>query len=336
MSSSSSFGAGTSFGTTALGTSPFYDVKSLIDSILKVTGHGSNPAGETLKRAALAVILNNKYQEICLGRNWRWLKASYDTRFVAPYKTGTAYAANNDATITGVGTSFSAAILPKDTFWFNAASVVYHVASISSPTSLELETKFSEDTILVANAEAFTIARPQYKLPKETDQVLVITLGGGKKLVPVGPEDLRGLQATGPARTGTPEVFSYIRRDTDDDAMYIEVYPAPDKDYQVHIDYTVRILYLEDSVDCYPIIPDRYRAVLYYAALAEFYYTVLRDPTNADRAFRDYQTFYQRMANDHQTTDQDLTMIPARDYLRRRKGARGRVSYTMEDFAKEG
>lgn len=336
MSSSSSFGGGTAFGTTPLGTSPFYDVKGLIDSILKVTGHGSNPAGETLKRAAILVSLNNKYQEICVGRNWRWLKADYDTRFFGPYTTGTCYATNDDATITGVGTTFSATINAKDSFWFHSKGVVYHVASITSPTSLELETNYSEDTIALADAEAFTIARVQYKLPKETDQILTVTVNSDRKLVPVGPEDLATIKARRPTETGQPQVFSFIRRDTDDDAQYIEVWPAPDKDYQVAIQYTVRILYLEDSADCYPIIPDRYRAVLYYATLAEFYYTVMRDPVNADRAKADYLNFYNRMANDTQATDQELVMMPARNYLRRRKNARGGISYTISDFAKEG
>lgn len=334
MSSSSSFGSGTSFGVTPLGTAPFYDMKSLIDAILRVTGHGSNPAGETLKRAALVNIINNKYQEVCLGRHWRWLKAEYDTRFVAPYATGTAYATNDDATLTGIGTTFSGAIQPKDIFFFDNSEVVYHVASVDSQTSLEFETLFSEDTIDAADATSFKIARVHYELPKETDQILVVQVNN-TKLVPVGPEDLALIKAANPTRTGQPQVFCQNRRETDDDSVFIEVWPAPDKDYQVHLQYMVRILWLEDSEDCYPIIPDRYRAVLYYGALAEFYYTVLRNPANADRAYRDYKDFFGQMANDKQNTDQEAQMMPARSYLRRRPAARGKYSYSIEDFARE-
>lgn len=331
MSSSSSFGEGTSFGTTPLGTSPFYNVSSIIDAILRVTGHPT-PAGETTKRAALAAIINNKYQEICLGRDWRWLHASYDFSFDAPYQTGTATIDNGSYTLTGVGTAFDANILPKDLFFFNESSVTYRVASVESPTSLTLETPFAEDSITTDSG--FTIARVQYKLPKETDYVKILTLDFKNKLVPLGPEDFRTVQNRQPTLAYWPRFYSNIRRETDDDATYIEVYPAPDKDYNAHIDYSVRILYLEDKTTCYPIIPDRYRAVLYYATLSEFYYTVMRDPTNSDRAKRDYDNFYMRMCNDKQITDQSIRILPAKNYLRRGAARVAGVSMDIETFGK--
>jgi hypothetical protein len=333
MSSSSSFGGGTAFGTTPLGTSPFYNVSSIIDAVLRVTGHGS-PSSETKKRAALTDIINNKYQEIVLGRHWRWLDASYDFRFLAPYKTGTAYIATETPTFIGVGTTWTANIVPKAIVFFDTKSVLYHVLSVDSNTQITLENKYSGESIALADATAYTISQNQYKLPKETDEIKSIICDSQWKMIPMGPEEFRWQQSKDPTATGRPQIFSLMRRDTDDDAVYIEVWPAPDKAYQVQINYSVRILYLEDKTTCYPIIPDRYRACLYYATLAEFYYTTMRDPTNADRAFRDYQNFYMRMANDRQNADQDLVMNPARDYKRRRPIARGGISWDIESFGK--
>lgn len=337
MSSSSSFGSGVAFGTSPLGTAPFYDVASLISGILRVTGHGS-PDGETTKRAAILTSLNNKYQEICLGRNWRWLLASYDYSFVAPIESETdesCYIENGSDELIGVGTTFSANIQAKDLAIIGNLGVAYHVSTIDSVTQITLETDWSEDTIEAADATSFVFARNQYKLPKETDQILNITIDGQKvsTLVYIGKDEFRKLQGRSPTLLACPRYYTISRRDTDDDFQYIEVWPTPDRDYNCHIDYTVRILSLEDSDDCYPIIPDRYRACLYYATLAEFYYTVMRDSANGDRAFRDYQNFYTRMANDKWATDDTMQILPARKYVRPRS-RRYRVSMDAETFGK--
>jgi hypothetical protein len=338
MSSSSGFGSGTSFGSTPLGTSPFYDVSGMIDGILRVTGHGTNPAGETVKRQALVTILNNKYQEICAARNWRWLRATYDFPFLAPYSDGgMVYVANGSYKVYGVGTLFSAAMKPKDMIWFAGDETTYRIASIESSQELTLESPYAGDTILLSSPVTFTSARSQYKLPKETGDILIVTLDGigDKKLVPVGPDELQSIQARQGGKTGIPRCYSLVRRETDDDAQYMEVWPAPDRDYNVHIAYNVRILYLEDKKTCFPIIPDRYRAVLYYAALSEFYYTVLRDPLNADRAYRDYQNFYTKIANDKQSIDDSAQIIPARNYVRRACAAIVRGFRDLETFRRD-
>lgn len=332
MSSSTGFGSGV-FGSGALGTQPFFNVSEMIDSVLYSTGHGS-PSMETTKRRAILQFVNNRYQDIIMGHHWKWLKASYDFNFSGPYQEGSATAIEGDQTITGSGTVWSSNLLPKDIFFFDSSNVVYHVSSVASSTSLELETKFSEDDI--SDATSYTTATNQYKLPKETDNILSIVVDSNFQMVPLGVNDFRRLQAQNPTFIDTPRYYSLIRRDTDDDAQYIEVYPSPDKRYQVHIDYTVRIARLDDDTTCYPIIPDRYRAVLYYGALAEFH-GYLRDPQNRQLAEVDYQRMLAKMLNDTQLTDQRLEFIPARNYRRRNGGEvkRFRGTTTIEDFGKE-
>lgn len=327
MSSSTSFGSGT-FGTSALGTVPFFNCKELIDNVLLATGH-TNPALETTKRAALVMFMNNTYQEVCLGREWPWLKASYDFRLQAPYTDGTATSTQGSETIVGVGTLWNSTLTPGNIFFFKKDNVIYHIASIDSSMALTLETKISEDSL---TENDYTIAKNQYKLPKETDYLLTFTVNSDSKLRPVSPDQLRLIQTRDPGRIGQPQIYSLVRRDTDDDATYIEVYPSPDKYYQCQIDYKVRILKLSDSVDEYPIIPDRYRSVLYYGMLYQFY-QYLRKSDETTNTFQLYKSFLTRMENDFKFTDGQPTIIPSRNYLRR-NAATYRFSISLEEFAK--
>jgi hypothetical protein len=330
MSSSTSFGSGV-FGSGALGTAPFFNTSQLIDAVLYATGH-STPSAETTKRRAVLQFLNNTYQRVCMGQHWRWLIASYDFNLVGVYETGTVETTEGDQTVTGTGTSWNANIQAKDKFWVDGSSQVYHVSSLSSNVSLELETKFSEDSV---TESGYKIGRSQYKLPKETDHLLscVIDVGGRRKLTPTGLEDFRIISSRSPNLTGTPEIFTLNRRETDDDFVYVDFWPIPERRYNVHIDYLVRILLLEDSTTSYPIVPDRYRAVLYYGALAEFCNLYLRDPERGSLAQKDYFTMWNMMANDKQMTDQKPLLDASRNY-RKRGQSSSRYFYSIEEFAR--
>lgn len=335
MSSTSSFGSGV-FGTGPLGTQPFFNVSEMIDGVLSSTGH-SQPATETTKRRAILQFINNRYQDVCLGRHWRWFKASYDFMLEAPYSTGTVSTVQGDDAVTGLSTAWSAVNAPiKGIFFLGGSSVVYHVSTLASATSLTLETDFAEDDVTDGG---YTIAKNQYVLPAETDNILSFVVNSNLQLRPLGVNDFRQMQATNPIAMGQPIYFCPIRRDTDDDQVYIEVWPAPDKKYQCQIDYTVRIARLNDSITCYPIIPDRYRAVLFYGALAEFY-GFMRDPVNREKAETDYQRFLTKMMGDTQLTDQALVFKPSVNYVRRSGPASGRpfrsVSMTIQEFGSEG
>lgn len=330
MSSTTSFGSGV-FGSGPLGTQPFFDTKSIIDGILYATGHGS-PASELTKRRAILQFVNNRYQEICMGTHWRWLKAAYDFNVNEGYSTGTVSCTEGSATVTGVGTAWGASgISPKDIFYVSGSNIVYHVSTVDSDTQITLETKFSEDDV---DDSAYFTARNQYVLPVETDHLISFIMNSQFKMVPLGVQEFRYIQAQSPTLLDTPKYYSLVRRDTDDDSVYIEIFPSPDKRYQSHIDYTVRIAKLEDDADCHPIIPDRYRAVLYYGGLSEFY-NFLRDPSNSASAENSYRSFLNQMRNDTQLTDDKFKITNHRKYIQRTRRAGFRGTTTIEDFGRE-
>jgi len=319
MSSSSGFGTGT-FGTTNYGTTPFGDSKDIIDQILKATGH-TRPDSETSKREQIKIFLNNRYQQVCMGTYWRWMKAKYDFNLEAPYTTGTASSVAGEYDITGTDTVWDATLFPKNLFWFNDSQVVYHVSDVTSTTALTLESKFSEDDQTDGD---YTIVKNQYKMPKEVDELLGVTINGTSKIELVGPDTLSLYQAKDPTATGIPRVAAYTRRDVDDDATYVEFWPAPDKRYQVELTYSVRIFYLEDEEDCYPIIPDRYRAILFYGACADFATIVLKNQMVGTLMMNNFAQLYVQMKNDKAISDQDLMVQPGRNYVKR--ATRGRRS----------
>lgn len=308
MSSSTSFGSGT-FGSGPLGTAPFFDMASLISAILRTTGH-SNPTAETTKREAILQFCNNSYQEICMGKHWAWMFATYDISVYGPNTTGTVSCTNNDATITGTGTAFTANDV-KGKLYVDSINSIYNVSSITSATELELETKWANDDVTDA---AFKIYDVQYKLPVEVDEIRAMVIDEiNLKMIPLGTQEFRRKQAENPSLEGAPQYYSLIKRDVDDDAQYVEFYPMPNRDYNIHIDYSVRILGLQDSEDCYPIIPDRYRVVLFYGALAQFY-RYMNDVTNAQLADADFKRTFFRLQNDTQLTDSRLQIKSARNY----------------------
>jgi hypothetical protein len=329
MSSSSGFGTG-SFGSANYGSLPFGDVKDIIDQVLRATGH-TRPDAETSKRQQVLIFLNNRYQQVCMGTFWRWMKSKYDFNLNAPYSTGTVSVTQGSYDVTGLGTNFSANLTPKNLIWVNGNDVPYHVATVTSATELTLESKYSEDT---GTAITFMAAQNQYKMPKEVDELLGITINGTNKIEIVGLDDLSLMQSRGPTATGIPRYAAYARRDTDDDATYIEFWPAPDKRYQVELTYTVRIFHLDDVDDCYPIIPDRYRATLFYGACADFATVVLKNPTVGTMMTGMFNQMFISMKNDKALTDQDLRIMPGKNYVKQATRGRRQGFYGLKLFGK--
>jgi hypothetical protein len=317
MSSSTGFGTG-SFGTSNYGSIPFGDTADLIDQILRVTGHPT-PSSEPTKRAQILIFINTRYQQICMDSKWAWLHAQYDVNLKAPYTEGTASAENGSYDLVGVGTEWSTNLEQKNLFWFSGGTATYHVSDVDSQTELSLESKFSEDDL---DDATYTAVQNQYRLPVEVDQLKQIVVNGGVKVELVGPDELSIYKARDPQALGTPRFASLIRRDTDDDATYVEFYPSPDRSYTVEIGYSVRIYGLEDAEDCYPIIPDRYRACLFYGACADFATITLKNPTIGQAMQVQFNSFYGQMKSKKEITDQDLRLMPQRNYVKR--ATRGR------------
>lgn len=326
------------FGTDPFGSTPFFTNSSVIDAVLKTTGHG-NPAQEVTKRSSITTFMNNRYQEIIMGRYWRWLQNRYDFTFLAQYQTGTFSAVNNSAVIQGYGVQWDATLIGQS-FQEVGIDAIYKIKDVPAQDQLTLETPWAEPTVspildsnLVAHGSDYVIAMNTYKLPSDVEQVKNIVVDSSLMLRLIGVEDFRAIQYNDPLRLGRPQVATLVKSNTDEGSSFIEIYPSPDRMYNVELDYNVKIVKLGDDTN-YPVIPDQYRAVLYWGALADFFTITLRDPTSGDRAEARFQKFLRDMQGDRQQTEQDLVMIPARNRLARNRLSRFPISITAEDFGR--
>lgn len=331
MSSGTAWGTG-AFGTGTFGADPFYTTQDLISEILSATGHAS-PTGETAKRASLLNLLNARYQAVVMGKHWRFLHDHSDFNLEAPYETGTVDCTNGDETVSGTSTVWSASIQARDIFFLANSSQVYRVASLTSTTELELETQFSEDTTTGAS---YKILRNAYQMPKECNEILNISLDGQTGVLrPVGLSDMRNIQEADPTRVGAPAYYTLVSQsDANDDRFYIEFWPSPDQTYNLHIDYKKKPFKLSDASDCFPVIPDHYRGVLFYGGMADFCTFILRDPEQGRIAEDLFRQFLVRMENDKSMTDQRPMIDASSNYRKRGRALRRGYSYSAEDFGK--
>jgi hypothetical protein len=292
----------------------FYDTAAIITAVLRATGH-STPASETTKRLALLEFVNLRYHAVCLARHWRWMLGDKEIDITAPYATGTVDVIQGSTTVTGTGTFTGGNAAVGDIFVGGGSSEAHRVASITSATVLELESKLAGDTLADAT---YNVYRPRIAMPSTVDNVTSMTVDGVGELVPLGQQEFERLRSSNSTLSGAPKYYTQSRLQSDNDALYVDVYPLPDQRYSAHYQYTVRVGRLSDSATDYAVIPDRHRGVLFHGALADFY-RYLRDPVNSATAETDYQRFLAKMCGDTQLTDSRLIFTPARNYRNRHK-----------------
>lgn len=326
------FGTG-SFGTAPLGSTPFFNTSTLIDSILRDTGHAT-PANETNKRAAVLDFLNNRYQIVATSQHWSWLYQELDTLFKAPYAVGTIDLVNRSQIVAGTGTTFSSNIVPNNVLSIPSRNETYMISSVESNVSLTLEGQYAGPT---ATDIGYSILQPIYELPQDIESIQSILVDDVGELVPLGRQEFHRMKRAFPGQTGMPRFFTELGRRPEDNATYIEVYPAPDKDYTARLHYGLNLTKLYDSTDSYSLVPDKYRHVLYYGALADMY-GYLRDATMSQKNEDMFTAALLNMRNDKHLTDSKIQFQPARNYRNRstRRKSGLRLSYSASDFGKDG
>jgi len=94
------------------------------------------------------------------------------------YNTGTVTVTNGDATVVGVGTTFTTEVTAGDLFTIQRTGVPYIVASVTDDTNLELTTTYSGTT---GSGKAYSIGRDftdfkgfPYPNPGDTDIATII------------------------------------------------------------------------------------------------------------------------------------------------------------------
>ncbi len=287
----------------------------------------------TAEVAKIKAVINEVYRDFWAAQDWWFLVKRGVINTVAKYETGTASVTNNstgvtlsDAPAVGLG-SFSGRVFMVigDTVDNNA---VYRISShTAGTTALTLDGAFTGATSTTAS---FKIYRDSYDAPADLGKLLKPRRYGlTRPMAPVGMNDMSDIKSQD-ATEGKPQLYTVLDFATSGDPTtrrQLVVHPYPDQTYRVEFTYKQQ-LNTELSGTTQPLIPDEYRQILVYGALARGYPIFLAD---TDRG-----TYFQNLFNDlmklvmgaHREYNQDRPQFAPADNDRGRRATRhrGRVS----------
>lgn len=112
----------------------------------------------------------NAFRRIAERRRWSWLVKSGQFITPAVYSTGTVSVTLNSTTVTGVGTTFTAAMVGRQ-FWIGTAIPIYTIAQFNSATSIELDIPWGDAT---AAAQTYQIYQCLFTPPADFHQFISV------------------------------------------------------------------------------------------------------------------------------------------------------------------
>jgi hypothetical protein len=250
------------------------------------------PTTNTTEAAKIAAVINMVYRDIAAKQDWWWIlkRAVINTR--AKEDTGTVSVTKGSLPVT-----FSSAITADVTGYAlmviggtDDAGAVYRVASHGGATaSATLDGEYTNATSTDA---AYRMYRDSYTLPTDCGKVINVKRYG--RILPLrraGIEEISALKLSD-TREGKPEVYSvfdYACVGDPTSQRLLQVHPWPDDTYRLEIFYKQN-LNTELSSTTQPFIPDDYRQLLVYGALARGYPIFMNDVERGK--------YYQTLFND--------------------------------------
>lgn len=112
----------------------------------------------------------NAFRRIAERRRWSWLVKSGQFITPAVYNTGTVSVTLNSTTVTGVGTTFTAAMVGRQ-FRVGLNAPIYTIASFTSATSIELDSPWGSDT---ATGQTYQIYQCFFTPPDDFHQFITL------------------------------------------------------------------------------------------------------------------------------------------------------------------
>lgn len=315
------------------GQKSFGSTKDLIDKIARQTGESLN---STSARQRILDLLNMRYLMVLSGKKWRFLRGELYFDLTAPYTTGTATVSKGSTTVTGIGTSWDSSMVGQK-FLFPGDEAIYEVDSVVSGTELELKSNYTDESKSSAN---YKIIFDTYKREEDIDSINEAYLGGISGSSPtlqlVGLDYFREQQKSSSLLEGQPRMLTaYVENDLGDPDWVMELWPAPSRAHTLLIEYDQSVSELVDSEINYPVIPNKYQFVLFWAVVAD----VLADQkemNGAQVAGSKFSAAYQKFCSDYEMTDSRPRVKHDKSYLemprsrsRFRHGRSGRQRITI-------
>ncbi len=273
------------------------DLEDFIDIYTDVMNRLKVPTSDSTSLTRVKLWINERYRDIAIQRQWRWLYKEDNILIKAPETTGTATFTKDSATVSGTGTTFTngstAYVIKAD-----GSPEIYTISAIGGATSITLNDAFQDTTI---TGGTFKLYQDTYVLPTDVEDLVQVWHEHYQApMAPVGLDNMRKAQLRFPDAEGKAVAFTLVE-DNSSGTRRMQIYPRPDEQYLMHIKYIQRITRLSNDTD-EPLIPKVYRSVLVYGACAD----LARYHNDQDVAAY-YESKYAdtvvRMANDTEITD---------------------------------
>ena len=171
----------------------------------EIRRHLTNWTTET--ELAVELAINNNLFEIRNKFNWWFARERFYFDTVAKYATGTITATNGSATITGSGTTFTAAMVGRKLI-VGGDSTAYVIKTFTSATSITLESVYQGTTV---SGSTFAILKHIYRLNDRAMRILWMMQNADK--IKMRHVDARYFdEAKGPWNTSYGKPSHYIPR----------------------------------------------------------------------------------------------------------------------------
>ena len=198
--------------------------------------------------------LNRAYQTLLDMNQWSFLKRSALINTVPPYIAGTVTVTTGSATVTGIGTAFTA-VMAGRYFRLSTQFEFYLIQSVS----VALQTLTLESAVGTgATGSTYTIFKTHYPKPANTKHIINLS----RELL-LAERTQEWLDSFDPDRmsTGPPIVWSNY-----DDAT-LEIYPPSDQVYVIRVYYKISVADLAAETDV-PLLPEN--LIILHAAKAAY------------------------------------------------------------------
>lgn len=208
-------------------------------------------------------LINERYRQIVETGTWSAMRAENVIVIPDAYSTGTVTMTSNSTTVTGSGTSWTAALIGQQ-LRVNSRGPQFTITAVGSTTSLTIEMAWPSPT---ASAQPYTILQAYVTMPTDFKRFIAVydALRQWRLFFNFSVQELAGMD---PARTsvGDPWLLADYRQSTAGRVLY-ELWPGPTvaRGYQY--------LYIKQAADLIndtdqPIYPLQ-GSELVYGALAD-------------------------------------------------------------------
>ena len=268
--------------------------------------------------------LNGRYLEVLDRLSWERLEVESVLQTVAPYETGTLSVTNAATSLTGSGTTWTAAMSGRQIRI--AGRNEYYEFTRTGATTGTIDRAYEGDTDTAATFKIF-----QFQYPLAADVRLIEDMRIFDLPYPMDRKTRGELNSIDPARVtfAQPQAWaSYMDDLSDPPRVQIELWPVPDDVYSIPIRYVAEKTVFGQTDSSVTVIPWLRPAVLEAGAKAD-YYADIKDFSSSEWWEGRFEKLVAQMKNIEAERAGPATMVLPGRHVHHRVKRWGR---NVEDF----